>query len=68
MPLKATAQKNTDDNLRNAIIKNDMLKAMYIGTQYESMFDEIVVPDQVTMTDVIVSSKQFDPINSAYHQ
>jgi hypothetical protein len=49
MPLKATVLKITDDNLRNAIINNDELKAMYIGTQYESMFDEIVVPDKVTV-------------------
>jgi hypothetical protein len=44
LTVKATALKITSDNLRNAILNFDELKSRYIGTQYENMFDEILVP------------------------
>lgn len=44
-PLPATANtlKITNDDLRKAILNFDELKAKYIGTKYEKMFDEILV-------------------------
>lgn len=35
--------KNTSDNLRDVIINFDELRANYVGTQYEPMFDEVLV-------------------------
>ncbi len=46
LPVKAAALKITSDNLRKAILNFDELKAKYTGTQYEYMFDEILVSPQ----------------------
>jgi len=35
--------KNTEDDLREAILNFDQLRARYAGTRYESMFDEVLV-------------------------
>jgi hypothetical protein len=45
LPVKAQTLKITHDDLRNAILNFDELKANYAGTQYEKMFDEILVPN-----------------------
>lgn len=39
-----TTLKNTGDDLREAILNFDELRARYAGTRYESMFDEVMVP------------------------
>jgi hypothetical protein len=44
LPVKAVALKITNDNLRSAIVNFDELRGKYRGTQYENMFDEILVP------------------------
>ena len=36
--------KNTQDDLRKAIVNFDQLRARYAGTPYESMFDEVMLP------------------------
>jgi len=46
LPVKAATLKITNDNLRNAILNFDELKTKYAGSQYEKMFDEILVPFQ----------------------
>ena len=40
--------KNTSDDLREVIINFDELRSRYIGTPYESMFDEITISKKVT--------------------
>lgn len=40
---KGSSFKNTDDNLRNALLNFEELKAAVSGTPYEEMFDEILV-------------------------
>jgi LPS sulfotransferase NodH len=42
MPLEAATLKNTKDDLREAILNFDQLKAKYAGTKYEPMFDEVL--------------------------
>jgi hypothetical protein len=44
LPVKAVALKITSDDLRNAILNFDELKAKYVGSPYEKMFDEVLVP------------------------
>ncbi len=44
LPVQAASLKITSDNLRDAILNFDELKAKYIGTQYETMFDEVLAP------------------------
>lgn len=44
--VKAAALKITSDDLRDAILNFDELKAKYTGSQYEKMFDEILVPNR----------------------
>lgn len=41
-PLPAATLKNTKDDLREAILNFDELKARYAGTKYEPMFDEVL--------------------------
>jgi len=41
--MKGRCLKNTSDNLRKAIANFDELKNNFIGTQYEKMFDEVLV-------------------------
>ena len=36
--------KNTSDDLRKAVINFDELRDRYIGTRYEAMFDEVLLP------------------------
>jgi LPS sulfotransferase NodH len=42
--LHADVKKNTSDDLRKVIVNFDELKSSYAGTQYEEMFDEVLVP------------------------
>ena len=42
--LKGKTFKNTTDNLRDVILNFDELRSQYVGTPYEPMFDEILVP------------------------
>jgi LPS sulfotransferase NodH len=42
LPLKCEVLKNTDDNLRNAILNFDELKKHYANTEFEPMFEERV--------------------------
>ncbi len=46
LPVKAATLKITSDDLRNSILNFDELKAKYTGSQYEKMFDEILVPSK----------------------
>ena len=36
-------KKNTSDNLRDVVENFDELKERYVGTQFEHMFDEVLV-------------------------
>lgn len=38
-----STKKNTGDDLREAIANYDELRARYVGTRYETMFDEVLV-------------------------
>lgn len=42
--LKGKTLKNTQDNLREVVLNFDDLRARYVGTVYEPMFDEVLVP------------------------
>jgi LPS sulfotransferase NodH len=42
-PLEGATLKNTSDDLRDAIVNFDELRARYDGTPYAAMFDEVVV-------------------------
>ncbi len=42
-PVKGKTLKNTQDNLREAILNFDELREKYTGTIYESMFSEVLV-------------------------
>lgn len=42
-PVHQSMLKNTSDNLREVIINFDELRANYVGTRYEPMFDEVLV-------------------------
>jgi LPS sulfotransferase NodH len=42
MPLPSATLKNTKDDLREAILNFDQLKAKYAGTKYAPMFDEVL--------------------------
>jgi LPS sulfotransferase NodH len=43
-PLTSLTLKNTNDDLREAVVNFDDLRAGYAGTRYESMFDEVMIP------------------------
>jgi hypothetical protein len=43
-PFQASTLKATSDDLPGAIAKFDELRSRYIGTRYEQMFDEVVIP------------------------
>ncbi|MHC4216937.1 MAG: hypothetical protein ACYSU7_00620 [Planctomycetota bacterium] len=43
-PVQGGSLKNTSDDLREAIVNFDELRARYVGTEYEPMFDEVLVP------------------------
>jgi hypothetical protein len=49
-PMSVTGQtlKITSDDLRAAIVNFDQLRANYVGTQYEPMFDEVLLPTVAT--------------------
>jgi LPS sulfotransferase NodH len=42
-PLKAGNLKITSDDLRDVLDNFDELRARYVGTQYEAMFDEVLI-------------------------
>lgn len=44
MPVIGRTLKITSDDLRVAIVNFDQLRANYVGTQYEPMFDEVLLP------------------------
>ncbi len=44
LPVKSATLKITNDNLRDALVNFDELRARYNGTPYETMFDEILAP------------------------
>jgi hypothetical protein len=41
-PVQDTTLKITRDDLRDVITNFDVLRARYLGTEYETMFDEVV--------------------------
>jgi LPS sulfotransferase NodH len=43
-PLNSMTLKNTNDDLREAVVNFDELRACYAGTRYEAMFDEVMTP------------------------
>jgi hypothetical protein len=43
LAIKGKTLKNTQDNLRDAIVNFDELRRKYAGTPYEPMFDEVLV-------------------------
>jgi len=43
-PVEETTMKHTKDDLREALENFDELRARYQGTEYEQMFDEVLVP------------------------
>ncbi len=42
--MKVKCIKNTSDDLRKVIMNFDELRSHYIGTPFELMFDEVLVP------------------------
>jgi LPS sulfotransferase NodH len=46
-PGEGKAIKNTSDDLRQAIKNFDELRSLYTGTPYETMFDEVILPEQM---------------------
>jgi hypothetical protein len=44
MKFHSELKKNTNDDLRKVIKNFDELRERYVGTEYESMFDEVLVP------------------------
>jgi hypothetical protein len=42
MPVKGSTLKNTSDDLRESIANFEDLRARYVGTEYEPMFDEVL--------------------------
>jgi LPS sulfotransferase NodH len=42
--IKGGCIKNTSDDLREAVVNFDELRSHYIGTPYEPMFDEVLLP------------------------
>jgi LPS sulfotransferase NodH len=42
-PVKGKTLKNTSDDLRQALLNFDELRARYAGTPYEAMFDEVLL-------------------------
>ncbi len=42
VPVQAKTKKNTGDDLRQVIENYDALRARYVGTRYEAMFDEVL--------------------------
>lgn len=50
-PLEERTKKNTSDDLRDIVSNLDELKANYVGTRYELMFDEVLVPSDERITD-----------------
>jgi LPS sulfotransferase NodH len=44
MPVVGQTLKITSDDLRAAIVNFDQLRANYVGTEYEPMFDEVLLP------------------------
>ncbi len=40
----ASTVKNTSDDLRESVENFDELRARYVGTEYEAMFDEVLLP------------------------
>jgi LPS sulfotransferase NodH len=45
-PVEGKTKKNTSDDLREVVENYDELRTRYIGTRYESMFDEVLVADR----------------------
>jgi hypothetical protein len=45
-PVQGRSIKNTSDDLREAVSNFDELRSSYVGTPYEQMFDEVLVPAQ----------------------
>ncbi len=45
-PVWGRCNKNTNDDLREAVSNFDELRSHYVGTPYEQMFDEVLVPVQ----------------------
>lgn len=43
-PVEETTMKHTKDDLREALENFDALRARYEGTEYEQMFDEVLIP------------------------
>jgi hypothetical protein len=43
-PVKGETLKITSDNLAEAIENFDELRSRYVGTKYEEMFDEVLIP------------------------
>jgi hypothetical protein len=48
MSVTGQTLKITSDDLRAAIVNFDQLRANYVGTQYEPMFDEVLLPTVAT--------------------
>jgi hypothetical protein len=48
MSVRGQTLKITSDDLRAAIVNFDQLRANYVGTQYEPMFDEVLLPTVAT--------------------
>lgn len=42
VPVEAKTKKNTGDDLREVIENYDELRSRYVGTRYETMFDEVL--------------------------
>ena len=44
VPVTGSTLKNTSDDLRASVENFDELRAPYVGTEYEAMFDEVLAP------------------------
>lgn len=50
-PVEGKTLKITSDDLRDVLLNFDEIRANYVGTEYEAMFDEVLVPASASTTD-----------------
>lgn len=57
MVLAGQTLKITSDDLRSAVVNFDALRANYVGTPYEPMFDEVLTPSESSASHVHVEDR-----------
>lgn len=56
LPVKPSTFKATSDDLREVITNFDALRARYAGTEYETMFDEVIAPAAIAPRPAVPAS------------